>query len=210
MNRRERVITALSHKEPDRVPLDLGSTCDSSISALTYQQLRTSLNLKPNITRVVDVLQQGTIIDVDVLESLNVDLMFLFNWPKTWRKNLLADGTPALFPSKFRDISSIDGSREVFDKNGNIIYRMPSGGFYFEPVYRGLARVQDVTELPKYKDLLLSYDAPFYTNMSFEILAEKAKSIREQTDFALVVYFGGHILQAGQVLRGWEQFLIDL
>ena len=31
LSHRERVIKALSHKEPDRVPFDLGSTVDSSI-----------------------------------------------------------------------------------------------------------------------------------------------------------------------------------
>jgi len=30
-NSRERVLTALSHKEPDRVPVDLGATGDARI-----------------------------------------------------------------------------------------------------------------------------------------------------------------------------------
>ena len=32
MNSRQRVITALNHQEPDRIPIDLGGTIVSSIS----------------------------------------------------------------------------------------------------------------------------------------------------------------------------------
>ncbi len=31
MNHRQRVLTALCHQEPDRVPIDLGGTVDSTI-----------------------------------------------------------------------------------------------------------------------------------------------------------------------------------
>jgi uroporphyrinogen decarboxylase len=46
--------------------------------------------------------------------------------------------------------------------------------------------------------------------MSYEQLAQVAEDLRENTDYLLVGYFGGHILQAAQSLRGWETFLVDL
>jgi hypothetical protein len=40
MNHRQRVLTALQHQEPDRVPLDLGGTADSTVVAVAYRKLR--------------------------------------------------------------------------------------------------------------------------------------------------------------------------
>jgi uroporphyrinogen decarboxylase len=37
MNSRERVVTALNHKEPDRVPLDIAGTIVSSITSKAYE-----------------------------------------------------------------------------------------------------------------------------------------------------------------------------
>ncbi len=44
ISHRERVIKALSHKEPDRIPFDLGSTVNSSMHIQAYQKLKTHLN----------------------------------------------------------------------------------------------------------------------------------------------------------------------
>ena len=40
MTHRERVVAALNHEEPDRVPMDLGSTRVSSIAAVAYKALK--------------------------------------------------------------------------------------------------------------------------------------------------------------------------
>ena len=45
MNSRERVLTALDHHEPDRVPIDLGGSAVTSIAIPTYAALRDYLGL---------------------------------------------------------------------------------------------------------------------------------------------------------------------
>jgi uroporphyrinogen decarboxylase len=40
MNSRERVLTAIRHQEPDGVPVDLGATPSSGISAIAYGNLK--------------------------------------------------------------------------------------------------------------------------------------------------------------------------
>jgi hypothetical protein len=42
MTGRERVLTALAHQEPDRVPIDFGSTWITTIHADAYEQRRSS------------------------------------------------------------------------------------------------------------------------------------------------------------------------
>ena len=51
MNSRERVQTALAHQEPDRVPIDLGGTVVTSISKVTYAEVRQFLKLPQVLLR---------------------------------------------------------------------------------------------------------------------------------------------------------------
>ena len=70
MTSRERVLAALAHRQPDRVPLDFGGHRSSGIAALAYPQLRAALGLPPRTVRVYDPVQQLAIIDEDVLDRL--------------------------------------------------------------------------------------------------------------------------------------------
>jgi uroporphyrinogen decarboxylase len=210
MNHRERVLAALRHREPDRVPIDLGGTGDSTISVAAYSDLRRQLGLASSTTRVVDVYQHTAVIEEDVRQMLGVDVMPIFDEPKEWRSGTLADGSPAEFPVRFRPQRQTDGSQVVFDAAGNVVLKMPAGGYYFDPVYSPLAGATCVSDIDEVADQIEHYDKPAHLDRSYEDLAEKAKALRESADYALVGFFGGHILQAAQSLRGWEAFLMDL
>ena len=45
MNHRERVLSALNHEEPDRIPIDLGGTLATSINIGAYEKLKSYLKL---------------------------------------------------------------------------------------------------------------------------------------------------------------------
>jgi uroporphyrinogen decarboxylase len=210
MNHRERILAALRHEEPDRVPIDLGGTCDSTIMAVSYQDLRQGLGLPPSTTRVVDIYQQTAVIEEDVRQALGVDAVSIFGAPQEWRQGNLADGSPAELPAKFQPQVQTDGSRVVLDAQGHVVAKMPAGGPYFDPLYAPLADATSVREIEDHLDEIVNYDMPAHLDKSYKALAEDAQALRENTDYALVGFFGGHLLQAGQVLRGWETFLMDL
>ena len=46
MNSRERALAALNHQEPDKVPIDLGSTIVTSITRTAYDALRAYLKIR--------------------------------------------------------------------------------------------------------------------------------------------------------------------
>jgi uroporphyrinogen decarboxylase len=210
MNHRERVLAALSHREPDRVPIDFGGTVDSTISAFTYQSLRSALGLPPSITRVQDVYQYTAVIEQDVRQALSIDTAPVFDLPAEWQMGILPDGTTAEFPAHFRPQRQDDGTQVVFDPTGTVVLRMPAGGYYFDPVYSPLARATNIREIDRCLDQIEGYDQPGHLDLGYEALALVAKALREETDYLLVGYFGGHIFQAAQSLRGWETFLVDL
>ena len=79
MNSRERVITALNHEEPDRVPTDLGGTVISTIAISTYAALRRRLGLVEQPIQSLELVQQVTRVDEDMMGSgLGVDVAPVF------------------------------------------------------------------------------------------------------------------------------------
>ncbi len=81
MTHRERVITALNHEEPDRVPRDLGGSVVTSIALTTYRDLRQHLGLPDIEPRVMETVQQIAFVDDDVLDALDLDVVPLFANP---------------------------------------------------------------------------------------------------------------------------------
>ena len=85
MTPRERILTTLNHKEPDRIPYDLASTQVTGIHAVAYQNLRDALGLPPVTPHIYDSIQQLALPDDDVMQHLRVDTRGLFalnshNW----------------------------------------------------------------------------------------------------------------------------------
>jgi uroporphyrinogen decarboxylase len=210
MNPRERVLTTLQHEEPDRVPIDLGGTVDSTIAAVAYKGLRAHLGLDPGLARVADVYQHTALVDDDVREALGVDVRLVGDQPAEWREGLLPDGSPARFPDKFRPEPQDDGSQVVFDESGTVVLKMPRDGHYFDPVHSPLAHANSIDDIDRHIDAIRSYDKPAHLDISYEQLARRAEKLREETGYLLVGFFGGHIFQSSQSLRGWDTFLLDL
>jgi uroporphyrinogen decarboxylase len=85
VNSRERLLTTLDHREPDRVPFDLGSTQVTGIHEVVYHKLREALGLPPAETPLCDAIQRLALPDRDLVERLQVDVRGLFplnshNW----------------------------------------------------------------------------------------------------------------------------------
>ena len=84
MTPKQRVIAALSHKEPDRVPTDLGGWV-TTISVKTYQRLLDHLGLDLK-AEVFDWLRQNSAPHEEVLKILGVDTRKVYpGKPASWK-----------------------------------------------------------------------------------------------------------------------------
>ena len=103
MTPRERVLAALNHQQPDKVPIDFGGHRSSGIAAMAYPKLRKALGLPPRPIRVYDPVQQLAIIDDDVLDRFQVDAIELGRGfaldDEHWADWTLPDGTPCQMPA---------------------------------------------------------------------------------------------------------------
>lgn len=131
MNSRERVLLAINHKEPDRVPFDMGGTVVTGIQAKAYQKLREYLNFPEKEIKIVDILQQLAQVDDDIMDYLGVDM-----------RNVSPRST-ATFQIDINETE--DGRYLYFYDEYQIGWRMPKvGGMYYDMFDHPLAG--DITE----------------------------------------------------------------
>jgi uroporphyrinogen decarboxylase len=183
MTHRERVTRALSHKEPDRVPIDVwGSAsrlCNDLYLSIVKDQGWNGLGPMAKASRSGDYVDER----VDVL----VDSDFRH----------LDIGHPKLAPKRTgpngERISEWGwGTREV---HGSSLV-----------TYSPLASAEDVSAIDGHQWPCIADPG------RIEGLAEKARRLAEGTDCFLgaTSAVSGMILEIGQYLRGFEQFMMDL
>lgn len=85
MSSRERLLTALDHREADRIPFDLGSIQVSGIHVVAYRKLRAALGLAETAVTLCDTIQQLATIEDDLAARLGIDTRGLYplnshNW----------------------------------------------------------------------------------------------------------------------------------
>jgi len=75
MTSRQRIIAGITHREPDRVPVDMGATPSSGISAIAYNKLKKHLGMRGGHTRIYDVVQQLAQPEDEIIRKLKVDAL---------------------------------------------------------------------------------------------------------------------------------------
>ncbi len=100
MNSRDRVLSALNHQEPDRVPVDLGGTDVSGISAIAYKNLKSYLGLNERKVRVFDPYQQLATVEEEILTMVRGDVRPVMIQAEEFKPGKLADGSPCEIPPK--------------------------------------------------------------------------------------------------------------
>jgi len=187
MNSRERVLCAIYHREPDRVPIDLGGTRQSGIAASTYHKLKERLGLRTP-TRVYDVYQMLAEVERPVMERFGADVIGL-NRPAVafgirnegWKPWRLLDGTPVEVPGGFNPVTDAKGDLLLLAHDGTPIARMPKGGFYFDRLdkYPGAAHAD-----PENLDL------PLLSTEECDHLHAQAEAYYQNTDLAIIAAMG--------------------
>ena len=109
MTSRQRVLTALRHEQPDRIPLDIGGTESSGMTGIFYNALREHLGLPRGQTQVFEPYQQVVKIEPDMREALAIDTIPLLIEPRGWKPFALPDGSPCEIPRHWNPVEASDG-----------------------------------------------------------------------------------------------------
>ncbi len=168
MNSRQRVLTSLNHKEPDRVPFDMGGTVVTGIQAKAYKRLRQYLGLPEKEIKIIDIFQQLAQVDDDVMECLKVDV-----------RNVSPRST-ASFKIEIKETE--DGAYSYFYDEYGVGWRMPKdGGLYYDMFAHPLSGELSLEDVDRY-----ALPDPLDPSR-FAGLREAAVKILEEEQRALII-----------------------
>lgn len=199
---RERVMQALSFREPDRLPKDLAGMRSTGVSAFAYPGLVAALGLAPRLPRVEDTGQMLALPDLDVLDALGTDVVTVcenvtnaFAEPEKWHRYDFNGRLPALVrdPSAFSD-----------QPDGSIVQGkrlMPASSYVFDDAHGGQPVYLD-DELPRYdlKEYEQTLAGKELRDEEITAVRDLCRRVRSSTDRA--VFFNHGSIQAAMSIHG--------
>lgn len=223
MNSRERVLAAIAHKQPDQIPVDLGSTPSSGISAIAYSNLLKAIGRTDLPVQIYDVVQQLAQPDMSIIDRFGVDVLDIgraFNTEeKDWHETILANGDKAFYPIHFNPVKQADGSYHCYDEDGKrLLALMPQGATFFDqsyfPYINGFPENYDTLDEEMGRVLWSRYVHSPWDHAQdpdfWKTLREKTLQLRASTDKALMIVCGCNLFEWGTFLRRMDNFLMDL
>jgi uroporphyrinogen decarboxylase len=190
MTSRERVLTALRHEEPDRIPIDLGGN-QTGIHKVAYRHLLQHLAIQGDVT-IMDAVQQLAQPGEEVLQRFHVDTRYI------------AAGAGSGFDGQV--VTRVRHGRtwhDLTDEFG-ITWSMPDDQqLYMDISHHPLAQatIEDLASYPFPRG-----DDP----ARFAGLRQRALAIRDETPFAVVSGISGVVYEICWYLRGLEQWFVDM
>ncbi len=185
MNSRERVLLALVHQEPDRVPIDFGGLV-SSLHHDAYRRLIEYLWLPVDQMPIMDMFQQ--IVD-----------------PAPALKDRFHADVVGFFPHDAADFQfKLDSATDSFVDEWGVVYRRPPGGFWYDlaghPLVEGTVEELSKLRFPDPRD-----------PSRVEGLADEARRLLGETGKAVMIHapIGGPFEQS-YWLRGLECLFMDM
>jgi uroporphyrinogen decarboxylase len=184
MRGRERILASISHQQPDKIPIDFGSTKVSSIVLEGYERLKTHFGIFSE-TVLLDKMQRIVEVDEAILQTLNIDTRGIFQGEPTL-KNKAED----LGLGRYRDIWGVERAQ-------------PEGSYYY-----------DIVKFPLAGEITLSdiggYPWPDPNDPGSRIGVKNRLSwIRKNTDCAAILSLPPPFIHISQYLRGFYDWYLD-
>lgn len=146
MTKKERVLAALDHRQPDRLPVDFGSTGVTGMHVSCVAALRGYLGLENRPVKVHEPCQMLGLFEDDLQSALGLDVEGVFprrtmfgysnhDW-KPWR---MPDGLEVLVSEDFRVSVDANGDTLIYPEGDTSVApsgRMPRGGYFFDAIAR--------------------------------------------------------------------------
>lgn len=146
MTSKERILCALNHKEPDRIPLDFGAASVTGMHYSCVAALREYYGLEKHPIKVFEPFQMLGLIEEDLRCAMGIDTEGvysrdnMFGIPNTdWKEWRQDNGDVVLVAGGFNNVCDSAGNHYVYpcgDESVKPCAKMPKGGFYFDAISR--------------------------------------------------------------------------
>ncbi|HTZ52415.1 MAG TPA: methyltransferase [Spirochaetia bacterium] len=197
MTSRERVRAALAHRQPDRPPVDLGSTLVTGIQVSAYARLKKALGVDGGVNRVYDPFQMLGQVEEPVKQLLGVDTMgielptTIFGYRnENWKPFTMFDGTEVQISGHFETDVLPGGDLVQYargDRSAPPSGHMPKGGFYFDTIVRQEPIVEEALDPKEW----VAQTYSLYTEEELRFLEETARHWYDNSSYSLIGNFWG-------------------
>ena len=197
MTSRQRILETINHRQPDRVPVDLGATGQTGMNASTLYRLRKALGLEEHPIEISEIFQLLGKVDPDMMQYAGADVIGLNNPSNMFgvpdgplKPFRMPDGTPTLIAQGNEYDVTEDGSVYMYPQGNRSVGpsgHMPAGGSCFDNINRAPEFDEDdLTPAEDFKD-----DFGILDDATARYLEEKSKALYEGTDYAIIGNLGG-------------------
>jgi hypothetical protein len=146
MTSRQRVRTALDHREPDRVPMDFDGTAVSGVHATCVAALRQHYGLADHPVSITEPYQMLGAVEPDLRDALGIDTatvrpqsnMFGFR-NERWKEWRAPWGQVLLVPGDFVTTPAPDGGWYIYPGGDTSVPpsgHLPATGYFFDAIVR--------------------------------------------------------------------------
>ena len=203
------------------MPIDLGSTPSSGISAIAYTRTARLLDAAEVRPKVYDVVQELAQPEDWMLDRFKIDVVDVGRaWndePADWREASMPGGWTYLYPAWFKPERRGDAFF-AYDGDGTLIAQRPDGATFYDercfPWEEGYPA--DFSGLGKAMGKVV-WSALVHSPWEhsgepdfWQKLRERTLALRASTDRALMIPVGCNLFEWGTFLRRIDNFLMDL
>ncbi len=190
-NSYQRLSTSLQHKEPDKIPFDLGGALVCGINVIALRNLKKYIGLDSR-TEVYDKITQIGRVDDDVIEKLKIDIVNVApNPPKA--------------PGLAEDLGRDGDYLKLKDEFG-IEYRMPvEGGHYYDIYKSPLRNAGKISDIKNY-----DWPDPLDDNRFKNLKQQADKVIFKDKKAYFLERMSAGMWENAIWMTGYEKFFTDM
>jgi hypothetical protein len=147
MTSRERTLASINHKDPGKIPVDIGGTGVTGVHVRAVENLRHYYSLEQRPVKVTEPYQMLGEVDEDLAIIIGTDIcgilsrinMFGIPQNEKWKEFRTFWGQTVLVPEKFNTSLAEDGSLLIYPEGDTAVLpsaKMPSSGYFFDALTR--------------------------------------------------------------------------
>ena len=145
MNSKERIRASIEHRQPDRLPVDFGSSFITGIHCSVVENLRRHYRLDPRPVKICEPYQMLGMIEEDLLDAMGIDTSPVFpnrtifgfvnegwkSWRTPWGQSVLV--------SRHFEVDERPDGIYIYpqgDRSAQASGHMPTTGYFFDSIIR--------------------------------------------------------------------------
>lgn len=142
---RQRLLTTLAHREPDRIPIDFGGSAVTGVHVSSVAALRDYYGLEKRPVKVHEPYQMLGLVEDDLRAAMGLDVTgvfprkTMFGFPNHQWREWSHNGLDVLVSSGFVVETDLNGDTLIYpegDRSAPPSGRMPKGGWFFDTIVR--------------------------------------------------------------------------